>query len=252
MSLYGSGGAAYRDATKWLIGFAPIASMIAVGGAVVAPLAQQNGTSSVDSALWLGVGIAFVLIGIALVLGAGSAVLLTHANDFSEISSKPSQLDAAFAAGVGVPYYFASTKFIDEMQELASGTAAPDSDVAKRALHVTGPLQEWALTQRLRSRWGYFVGFFVLGLSMTLGGLVLSALNIRDVPVQPIRVELRGPIPSSGVASDRFDCRDPENAEFWLVAGTWDEPVLEVDGPGCSGIRWTPRDGTDARPTQAN
>lgn len=249
MSVYSTATEAYRDTTKWLVALVPLGS-IAAFGALVAPRLVQAESVSTSWTSWCStfwgalLGCLLILLGIWLIVKAGSSVLSSEPTDFDKIIENQDRLNEAFGAGAGIPYFIESGEFRTAVLDLHSGTLA--NTLAKRdsAVAATAQLLEWVYFDSIRRVFGSFRCRFVISLVLIFGGLALAASTLSGVSApfsRPTVVSVE--LSSRGSINLAYStgCRDPRVTEFVAISGTWSTPVLEVEGPGCRiGARWRP------------
>jgi hypothetical protein len=253
VSIYSTGAEAFRDTTKWLVAFVPIASIVAAGAVIGPRLVRDAGAS--DSVIeWAGdnvwplVGLAAVALGIGLVVWFGARVLSTQPKDFAQlVTTDDAKLSDAFSAGVGVPYFLDDGGFKQAIANLdvkwSAEQSITEAELA-RAVAATDMLRAWALHDALATSFTRFRIWFGVGVVLVFGGLVVATATLQPsagTVDKPEAVEVT--VSQSGAADllDSTGCTAPAETEFVAVAGTWDAPVLEVVGPNCKfGARWQP------------
>ena len=253
LSIYSSGADAFRDTTKWLVAFVPIATVVAAG-AVIGPRLVDEATTSASLLEWARsnvlplVGIAIAVGGVVLVVSFGARVLSTQPSDFTTLfTTDQAKLSSAFSAGVGAPYFLEDRAFRSAVAELDAKWSA-DEDVTDpelaRTVAAADMLREWALHDALATSFKHFRYSFGVGILLVAGGLLVATTSldptsgtIKQPKVVEISVEQAG-------ATDLLHstgCEKPAESKYVVVAGRWDLPVLEVDGPGCEfGATWRP------------
>ncbi len=253
LSIYRAGSDAFRDTAKWLIAFVPIASLTSVG-ALVGPRLIKGAEASTSPAGWLAsniwpiLGVAAAAAGVTAIVFFGAKVLAAQPSEFANLLTVDrSKLSAAFSAGVGAPYFLDDSDFRTAMAELdvawSAAQQAPEPTLA-RVVAATDMLRDWSLhnslTEAFATFWRAFaagVFFIVLGVLVAVSTLEPQAPEIRT-PME-VRVEVQG-LGASDLRS-RTGCSRPSDAVFVAIAGTWDSPVLAVDGPDCRfGAVWRP------------
>lgn len=139
MSIYDTGADAFRDTTKWLVAFVPIASIVAVTAAI-GPRLAGDAAASESLGDWARAnvlplaGVAAVVAGVVLIVVFGANVLSTQPNDFTSMFTTDQQrLSDAFSAGVGAPFFLDDQAFKLALADLdakrAAGQPIPDADL---------------------------------------------------------------------------------------------------------------------------
>lgn len=253
VSVYSTGAEAFRDTTKWLVAFVPIATIVATAG-LLGPHLLSNAAAS-DSPwawtrehVWPLVGIATVVAGVVLVVSFGAKVLTAQAKDVRRLLTKDEEkLSSAFSAGVGAPYFLDDRAFRNAVASLderwSTGSQVSESELT-RVVAATDMLRGWALHDALASSFRRFQIWFGVGVALIVVGLISAAVVIAPTGAaieQPTVVQVT--LAESGAQDlrNKTGCQAPTETEFVAVAGTWGAPVLEADGLGCKfRARWRP------------
>lgn len=253
MSVYSTGAEAFRDTTKWLVAFVPTATIIGAG-AVIGGRLTGDAAASDSILLWAFdnarplVGIGLSVIGVALVIFYGARVLSTQPKDFSSLlSTDDKALSEAFSAGVGTPYFLDDRTFREAIADLHANWAnediVTDAEVS-RAVAATDMLRGWALHRALAMSFATFQRAFGAGILLIVGGLVLTTITVEPeggTIDQPTLVSVEMQEAGAKDLLDATGCKTPVSTEFLAIAGTWDAPVLAVEGASCRfGARWRP------------
>lgn len=262
MSIYGTGSEAFRDTTKWLVAFVPIASLVAAG-AVIAPRLLSDATAADSPAGWVGdnvlplVGVLAVLGGIILVTYFGAQVLSTQPREFTELLTNRENLSRAFSAGAGAPYFLDEAEFRTALGRLDAEWSEDDEQkpsdaLVARAVGATELVREWALHDALGTAFNRFFVSFGVGTALILVGFVLAAATLEPEPGrvgEPKIVQVTVNADGARDLKKATGCREPDKTTFVAVAGRWDAPVLNADGTGCRfGATWKPdRDDIELR-----
>lgn len=254
-SVYDSGASAYRDTAKWLVAFVPIASLLAAAG-VVGPALVQSGAEAGSLPTWLAanaltlVALAVMALGMTIVITAGAKVLAAQPAGLASVLATTSddagaRLAAAFGEGLGVPYYYDSAPFLTDLRKMSARDAQVTEDVAHRAVTTLATVREWALHQELSTLFSAFVVRFLVGVGLVAAGFLVAASTVEDPAAsrrEPVPVALVAPADAAADFEEHLGC-PPVGPQLWLVDGTWEEPVLEADGPGCAiGKTWEPQE----------
>jgi hypothetical protein len=256
--VYSAGADAFRDTTKWLVAFVPVAALasaaVVLGPLLVRSAQAANSLSAwlFDNALALG-GVGAVLVGVVLVVWFGARVLSSQPKDFGALlKTDPKRLSEAFSAGVAAPYFLDDNGFNNAIANLEdkwhpdSKTPPADAEVS-RAVAAVETLREWALQGELAAAFRWFRIFFAIGLVLIVGGVVVAAVTFNQQGAsieKPTTVQVSVNQPGAADLLKETGCTTPAKSQYVAVAGTWDAPVLQVDGPGCLfGNRWRPTSG---------
>jgi hypothetical protein len=252
MSIYGTGAEAFRDATKWLVAFVPLTTIVA-GGAVIGPRLVSDLVASLSlwawaaSSVWLLVGIGVVAAGVVLVVWFGAEVLSAQPQDFTQLLRDETKLSEAFRAGVGAPYFLDDSAFRSAMADLdatwSSEQPVEEKQLA-RTVAATEMLRAWAFHRALSQAFGNFrrafgvaVALIIFGFALALTGIEPAAGTINEPTVVDVSVNHEGRVDLKKITG----CTTPGQTEFLAVAGTWDAPALRVSGPGCQfAAKWQP------------
>jgi hypothetical protein len=247
--VYSDGVAAYRDSTKWLVGFVPVAT-VAASGAVIGPklidaLARSRSVSEALAHNWPPLlGVAMVVIGVGAIVASGSGVLAAQpTTSVAAILEDRNRLSLAFGQGIGAPYFFTFDEFAEALEQIADSSrpVTGDDPLAARAAIVVDALRSWYLHAKLEALYRTFRRAFVGGLALSIAGFLLAASTVDDEPKiskpTPVVVAVR----HARDLRQATGCLTPKKTTFWIVDGSWSTPVLAVDGPGCRfGAEWEP------------
>ena len=258
MSVYSTGADAFRETTKWLVAFVPIAAL-GTAAAVLGPLLVRSAQSARSLSAWAGDnawalgGVAAVLVGVMVVVWFGAQVLSTQPRDFGALlTTNARRLSNAFSAGVAAPYFLDDNGLKTALATLEakwrpeSTTPPTDAEVSRAAAAVEA-LREWALQDELAKNFRKFRKYFAAGLVLIVAGVVVAAVTIDEQGAsieKPTTIQVSVNQPGAADLLKRTGCTTPAKSQYVAVAGTWDAPVLQVDGPGCLfGNRWRPKSG---------
>ena len=258
MSVYSAGADAFRDTTKWLVAFVPIAAL-GTAAVVLGPLLVRSAQAAPSLSAWVGDnawalgGVGAVLVGVLVVVWFGAQVLSSQPKDFGALlKTNPTRLSEAFSAGVAAPYFLDDNGFKNALAKLDvkwhqdSTTPPADAEVSRAAAAVEA-LREWALQDELAAAFKRFRIFFAIGLVLIVAGVVVAAVTINEQGASiemPTTVQVSVNQPGAADLLKKTGCTTPAKSQYVAVAGTWDAPVLQVDGPGCLfGNRWRPKSG---------
>ncbi len=120
----------------------------------------------------------------------------------------------------------------------------------QRAVAAVDALRSWHLHAELVERYRAFCVSLLVGVVLIGGGFVVAAASLGPEEAittpTPVLVEVR----SVEELERATGCTDAVASTFWAVGGTWDEPALAVDGPGCTfDVTWLPEPGqVEVRP----
>lgn len=274
MSTYQKGVEAYRATAKWLVSLVPIAAALAAGFALGPDLVDSARTLSLGGFFaerWpTVVGIALIAGGIAIIVWQATKIMSLQAPDVNNLES--TELEEAFGAGVAAPFFTDLPAYTDARSQLLAWTDAqrsgytlptgaiaaekPDATLVKALEATTDGLRDWFLHRDIASRFGRFSNAYLFGIALAIAGFVTASIDLRsperlETPVAVEAIvsdELAEEIRSSLGCDSRVEMAD---LQFWLVAGDWKNPVLQVDGPGCvSTIDWDPSRNVAIRPTK--
>jgi hypothetical protein len=258
VSVYSSGADAFRDTTKWLVSFVPIGAL-GTAAAVLGPLLVRSAQAAGSLSAWVGDngwalgGVGGVLVGVLAVVWFGARVLSTQPKDYGALlTTNPTRLSKAFSAGVAAPYFLDDEGFKDALAKLEvkwrpdSTTPPADAEVTRAAAAVEA-LREWALQDELAAAFQRFQIFFAIGLALIVAGVVVAAVTINEQGAsieKPTTVQVSVNQPGAADLLKETGCTTPAQSQYVAVAGTWDAPVLQVNGPGCLfGNTWRPKTG---------
>jgi hypothetical protein len=203
VSIYSTGAEAFRDTTKWLVAFVPIASIVTAGVVVGPRLISDAARSDAGDNVWPLVGMAAVAMGVVLVVWFGAKVLSTQPKDFTQLFTEDrAKMSTAFSAGVGAPYFLSARAYIDAIGDLNAKRSAHENVTDAELASVetaTDKLQAWALHNALSSSFNRFLISFGVGLPVIATGFVvtIAALgpqsgNIDEPTVVEVTVEEAG------------------------------------------------------------
>ena len=251
-SVYQTGTENMRDVTKWLTALVPTAAVVGAAGLLAPRLAQSSYDYGTADA-WLDdygaiiAGTAAILVGVAATIGIGALVLATQPVGLNDLLTDERRLSKAFEVGVGVPYYIDSESFVAALRDLhlALMSNSPLADgVAQRPVAAVDDLRAWALQRTTAKRFVIFLATFVLGLILMLGGFVVasSGLSASGAAIdQPLEVRIDVSEAGAEALLVETGCEDAAESTVLAIGGTWDTPVLVIDGPGCDfGATWHP------------
>lgn len=252
MSVYEAGATAYRDTTKWLVAFVPIAAILTAGAVAGPRLIHAAGTAGSFSVFlieyWLALlGLVAVAAGIFAVVWGGAGVLSAQPKDLGEQGSD--ELAKAFNDGVGAPYFFDVNGYTSAMASLQEAFDAkrPKTEydlTLERAVAAVDALQQWSLHRELARSFGSFTWVFALGVLLILGGVAFAATTIPLTAgeiTEPTIVAVELDSDGKAALAIATGCGDAETTVFWAISGTWDRPTLQADGDGCKfGAEWAP------------
>ncbi len=254
MSIYSAGTAAYRDTTKWLVAFVPIAAILSAGAVAGPGLVNTIGNADsirdfFEMAGWPVAGLVAVSLGIIAVVWRGSVILSLQPTELGAVVADPELMSAAFGAGVGAPYFFDRHQFEDAMTRLLSiwdsgQPPEPSDPLLTRAIAATEALREWSLHRQLGAAFGGFRKTFGWSVIAIVTGLMVAAVSLQpgsDTIATPTRVLIDVSDSGGAALTTETGCHGAAASEFWAVGGNWDAPTLQVDGPGCRfGAQWKP------------
>lgn len=256
MSVYSSAVDAYRETTKWLTAFLPITAL-ASAGVLVGPRLAASAQAASSPAAWAAehwtILLSLLALGaaVAAILWSGATVLSCEPTDLSNLGEGQGSrsLTAAIGAGVAAPAFFTREDYDAAMSELADAwdnkSATGDDPRVVRLGTAVESLREWSLYHNIQRPFRRFrVVFVVSSLVMLVAtAYVPFALGPSTAIEEPTKVAVQ--VSAEGVADlkAQTDCTDAAASEFLAVGGTWEQPLLTVDGPGCRfGSTWRPGD----------
>jgi hypothetical protein len=248
MSIYAAGVDAQRETVKWLVAFVPSAAIVAIAGTLLVETRHREPgplASWADEAVLPLVALAIALAGTVAIIAAGARVLSAQPADLTTTITDTARLSEAFAAGVGAPHFTSSTDFAAAMGALAAAWtsgSAPDEQHVTRAEAATEALRAWVLHRAVSERFRGFVVWFCLGAVMIVGGLAVAHASW---PAPAARFTTPTEVDFAIVDEEGFQeatgCDRSEDTTAIAVGGSWDDPVLELHGPGCTfDDRWHP------------
>ena len=180
-------------------------------------------------------------------------MLSRQPNDFGALlKTNATRLSDAFSAGVAAPYFLDDGGFKGALASLDAkwgpkSTTPPAEAEVSRAVAAVEALREWALQDELAAAFRLFQVFFAIGLVLIVAGVVVAAVTIDHQGAsieKPTTVQVSVNHPGAADLLKKTGCTTPAKSQYVAVAGTWDAPVLQVDGPGCLfGNRWRPTSG---------
>ena len=253
MSVYASGVAAYRDTTKWLAAFVPVTALVtagvAVGPRVLRSLDAAGSVAGWLADYWLVPLCALALLGgIVAILWTGARVLSVEPErmDALLVGAAKGELAEAIGAGAALPYYLDKAAFDAELESWATavdagGTLAADDPRITRLAPAVELIREWSVYHRIQAPYRLFRLAFVVGsVAITLAILVAPVQLGSATPItEPTQVVVR--VADEERLAEVSGCSDARRSRFTAIAGTWERPVLAVDGPGCRfGASWAP------------
>lgn len=258
MGIYRDSVDAYRDTTKWLTAFAPVAAIGTAGVALAGPLVTSV-QSARDLSAWAGehvaviVGGTLLVLGVALILVTGARVLSAAPRDIARLDEKPQLSDAiatAIAEGILAPGFLTKDDFESALsRHLADqDQGVPIDDAARtRLTSAVEALREWSVFHEVRGRFWWFVGALVAGLLAISGAILIIPADLGGSAVftTPTAVDVRLDPAGRAELASVTGCSAPHHTEFHAVGGTWSAPELAVDGVGCEfNARWWPSPGS--------
>lgn len=259
MSVYSSGVTAYRDTTKWLAAFVPVTALVSAAVLVGPDLIVSAQTSSSVgewlSDYWLvvlsGLGL---LAGISAILICGARVLSVEPTDIGKLAEPgPARrkLEVAIGEGAALPEFFNWEDFYAAMSDLANRWDDPDKtkrptaedSVLVRVKPAVESLREWSVFSRIQGPFRLFRIVFVASSVVIIAALVLAPVQLPSAGVISKPTSVLVEVDTAGIEDLQAatGCDDAETVTFTAVGGTWDQPTLAVDGPGCHfAATWTP------------
>jgi hypothetical protein len=257
MSIYAGGATAYRDTTKWLVAFLPLTALAAgaftLGPPVIRSIQDAPSLPSWASDHWLVLVCMVVLFaGLTAILYYGAKVLSVEPTDIGDILTSPdkkSTLAAAIGSGVTAPWFLDKSSFDTALAAMANAwndTVHPpekDDPRAARLQLAIDALREWSVYHQIQSAFRNFRYAFI-GSSLAIGVAILAApLQLDDsIPIdKPMHVQVDVSEAGQNALLKSTGCLDPKTSSFLAVGGSWNQPALAVDGPGCAfGAVWHP------------
>lgn len=254
MSIYTSAVEAHRETTKWLTAFLPVTGIVGAA-AVIGPRLMKDARSSAGVGQWaaqhsflLGLLLLY-LAAIGAIMWAGSAVLSREPSDISDLSNEPLRNTVSEAIGHGMlaPEFLTIEDFEGTRARLANAwdtKQAPDTADLERTRQAYESLREWSLLHNLRGPLLLFRCVFVLAAAIMLGvtAYVPFALSSSPDVGEPTAVMVTVAPAAEQALEETTGCTDATHSTFLAVGGTWEQPVLAVDGEGCRfGATWRPR-----------
>ncbi|MGJ7440973.1 hypothetical protein [Aquipuribacter sp. MA13-6] len=256
MSVYSTAVDAYRDTTKWLVTFAPITAAL-TAATLVGPRLVRSAQAAPSAAAWGADNWGVLLAGVALlgavaaVLASGARVLSVEPTDIAtQAASRRGASDLATAVGAGVttPEFFTKESYVEAMTQQAHAWDQPtrvaaDVERLERLRTATEALRDWSLFNGIQKPFSDFRRVFVVSSAVLVAALVYIPFALG--PSTPIGepAEVAVSLSAAGAQDLRSTtgCTDPGSSEYLAVGGTWQQPVLAVDGPGCRfGATWQP------------
>lgn len=257
MSIYSTGAEAYRDTAKWLVAFIPVSTLVAAAVALGPQVLTQAATAdSVADWLkqngWVLVGLGVVAVGAMCIMWSGARVLSTQPERFQDLLGEQDKdrLIKAINEGAAEPYFMDDVAYRNARNRLQASWDAKqqvDDAALQRITGATELLRAWALQQGMGAAFGKFRWALVVGIVLILGGFLLTAGALGPTAVRldkPTVVKVR--VNDAGEQDLRATtgCVDASRSSFLAIGGTWNAPVLRIDGPGCRfAAHWQPRRG---------
>lgn len=259
MSIYDSGVAAYRDTTKWLVAFVPLAGLLAaavtIGPDLVRSVSMARSPQDWLGDNWLtGVCLIVILAGVVAILYWGAKVLSVAPTDLGQLQSQAfaPKLATAIGAGVVAPEFFSPESFKTAMAALANSfdkqnpTEADEFNLT-RVKGAVDNLRQWSIFDKASSAFRRFIIAFAIATAAIGLGTVLAASQLDSSPAisEPTAVVVEVNKSGSADLRESTKCTSARTTTFVAISGSWQHPTLAVDGPGCSfGAQWAPRSGT--------
>lgn len=255
MALYDSGVAAYRDTTKWLTAFVPLGSLAAatatIGPDLVWSVKHANGIGDWLTHHWIAaVCLVIVLAGIVAILYWGGKVLSIAPTDLGKVQSPEfaPRLATAIGQGVTAPEFLTIDQFNAAMAALANSWDQPapapgDELTLTRVKAAVESLRQWAVFDRVQGAFRVFIGVFALATAAIGAGVVIAPSQLGSGPRidKPTAVTVRVDPAGQAELTNATGCTDPAATTFLAIDGSWLQPTLAVDGPGCRfAATWTP------------
>lgn len=255
MSVYGSAVDAYRDTTKWLTAFLPITALVSAG-VLIGPRLARSAQSATSVWAWMAdhgsivLCLLAVLGSIAVILVAGTRVLSCAPSDLAgttDTQEGSQALTEAIGAGAAAPAFFTREDYNTAMSELAhawdtQSVVADDPRLVRLGAAVES-LREWSLFHNMQRPFKQFqVAFVGATLVILLAtAYVPFALGPSTSIEEPTTVTVQVSADGASDLERRTGCSSPTDTAYLAVGGTWEQPVLAVDGPGCDfGATWRP------------
>lgn len=256
MSVYSTAVDAYRDTTKWLTAFLPIAGLT-TSAVLVGPRLVRSAQTATSWSAWVGehawviVALAVLLLSVAAILWSGAAVLSVEPTDITVMATTaPGATAFARAVGEGVtaPEFFTKEAFDAAMSELAhawdtEATVASDDPRLTRLRAAVEALREWQLFHDIQRSFRTFAWVFTAATGAMLVAIVSVPFSLGDAAAIKDATPVEAEVSTVGAEKLReaTGCTDPERSKFLAVGGDWQRPWLAVDGPGCDfGAIWRP------------
>lgn len=257
MSVYTAAAEAYRDTTKWLTAFLPVATVFS-GGLLVGPGVVRSVHSSESIGDWLKLNWLLLICGaviaaaVAGIIWRAAVVLAVEPKDIGQMASGTDvvALSEAIGNGAAAPYFFDTAAFKAAMADLANAwdnnAVVADDPRLARTVPAVEALREWSVLDQIKQPFKIFGIVFVAGTALVASSIAISAA-VTSAAGQ-ITTPTAVAVSVSDSASSGFvaatGCVDTERNTYTAVSGTWDLPRLEVDGDGCRfAATWTPKPG---------
>lgn len=255
-SVYSTGVEAYRETTKWLAAFVPVTSLVTAaavsGPKLIRSIQAAPSLGAWVQRYWLVLLCAVGLFGgIGAILWFGARVLRTEPADIGDLATGQAgaqDLAHAIGSGVAAPEFFSKGTFDVAMSELANawdtGELVGDDDPRLTRLRpAVEALREWSVFHRIQRTYRDFgIAFVAAAVVISIAILLAPAQLGSGAPIdEPTRVEIGVDAAGREDLAAHTGCTTPDSSSFFAVGGTWDQPQLAVDGPGCRfGATWKP------------
>jgi|GEM_PF-7134506 hypothetical protein len=238
MSVYSDAASTFRDTTKWLVAFVPVAALVSAA-AVVGPRLLYAVDSGDSPAPGEWIVILAPVLGVALVVFGAIPVLRPKLPSPPEIldtgGKRRKDGDAAMSDGVGEPY----VSSIDELKRATQNVKAAEDPAkvfpdAKAVAEIHTNLRDWVMLKKTASRFTlfgalYLIGILLIGVGVIGGATVLKAPSAEITEPTVVEVELS----TDGLTHFKSEtgCDSADGVVFVAVGGTWDHPTLRVKAP---------------------
>ncbi len=255
MPVYDSGVAAYRDTTKWLTAFVPLGALTAatatIGPDLVRSVQAASGVGDWIGRHWPAAAcLIAILAGVIAILYWGGRVLSVAPTDLGQLQSPAfaPRLARAIGQGVTAPEFFTVESFTTAMAALANSwdqpAPAPADDLnLARLKGAVENLRQWAVFDDVKSAFRDFIVAFAIATTAIGAAVVIAPSRLGGgLPIdKPSAVAVAVDDEGRRELTAATGCTDPTASTFLAVDGSWRQPTLAVDGPGCRfGATWIP------------
>lgn len=113
----------------------------------------------------------------------------------------------------------------------------------ERLIGALAAIGEWSALHKIQHAFRDFRRSFAGGVLAIVVALALAPVQLPSGPAVTAPIPVTVEVSDAGAADlwSVTECTDPMLSTYIAIGGTWDAPLLAVDGPGCRfGATWAP------------